>query len=130
DIYNNITESNETNNNLNQTVNVNPVPDLVPLSIIPPNNPYTGVATTVTTYIKNKGTADAGTFTVKLLDNGAGIGWITVDNLAVGTTTGVTFNWTPTTTGTHVLQVIADIYNNITESNETNNNLNQSINIT
>jgi subtilase family serine protease len=71
--------------------------------------------------VTNNGTTDAGSFTVKLQDGTTGIGWITINNLAAQTNTTITFNWKPTTTGTHTLKAAADYYNTIPESNEANN---------
>ncbi len=127
DTYNNITEINETNNEINQTTTVLLLPDLIPSNLQVPNNPFVGITYPITVKITNRGTANAGTFTVKLLDGTKGVGWITINGLAVGANTNVTFNWTPTTFGVHTLRIITDTYNNITEFNETNNEISQTI---
>jgi PKD repeat protein len=121
DYYNTITESNENNNKLAQDITVSTKPDLTISNIELPLNPVVGETYKVNVTVTNNGASDAGSFTVKLQDGTTGIGWITINNLAAQTDTTITFNWKPTTNGTHTLKAAADYYNTITESNENNN---------
>src|SRR5690606_6910552 len=73
--------------------------------------------------INNQGNADAGTFTVELLDGTTSLGTQNITNLPTGTNTTLNWTWTPTTTGTHTLKAVADNDNVITESNESNNEI-------
>jgi len=83
-----------------------------------------GTTYQITATVTNLGTVDAGAFAVKLYDNNTQLGKINITSLSAGTSTQVTFNWTPIT-GTHNLAIKADANNQITEYNETNNQLTQ-----
>ena len=131
DFYNTIPESNENNNQQTKDINVQTpqLPDLTITNIQVPDTVNNNAQTPVTITISNTGTTDAGPFTVKIYDGTTGIIWQTINNLAAGTTTTFTFNWTPTTLGTHTLKAIADFYNTIPESNENNNQQTKDINV-
>ena len=62
---------------------------------------------------------------VSLMDGTISIGQQTITSLASGQSTTVSFNWTPTSTGSRTINARADLNNEITESNETNNNITQ-----
>ena len=133
DANNQITESNENNNQITQdtTVTTPPLlPDLTITNIQTPSNPVTGQTYPITITITNNGGTDAGTFTIKTYDGNNNMGKQTINGLASGTSTTITYNWNPTTTGTHTINAIADYYNTITETNENNNQLTQQITVT
>ena len=63
-----------------------------------------------------------GSYSVSLYDDGAPVQTNTLAELQNGTCAWTTFQWTPTTSGTHVLNVSADPVDAIRESNEQDNN--------
>jgi predicted outer membrane repeat protein len=125
-----INETNRTNNQITQIVTTSAasLPELATSNLEIPTDTINGTTYTINVTIGNIGNADAGTFTVKLYDNNTQIGKIVVNGLAAGTSTTLTFNWTPTTVGNHVLSVIADVNKQINETNRTNNQITQNIN--
>ncbi|MGI6483737.1 MAG: DUF3344 domain-containing protein [Methanobacterium sp.] len=120
-----VTESDETNNILSQSATVSTpiMADITVSNLNLPETPQVGVTYTVTATVTNIGTANAGTFVVKLYDNNTQKQKITLPGLNVGESTTVTFNWTPTTAGNHVLSVIGDANHQITEIFENNNQI-------
>ncbi|HII84315.1 MAG TPA: DUF3344 domain-containing protein [Methanobacterium subterraneum] len=123
DVYNTIPESYENNNQQTQTTTVteSTKPDLTITNIELPETPTVGETYQITTTVTNNGETNAGPFTVKLMINGITISNQNIDSLASGTSTTLTWNWKPTTTGTHTIKAIADVYNTIPESYENNN---------
>ena len=95
------------------------MPDLTPSDLQVPDTVNVNTITPVTVTVSNIGTADAGPFTVKVQDGTTAIIKQIINNLATGSSTTFTFNWKPTTTGTHTLKILTDYYNTKTESNET-----------
>ena len=76
--------------------------------------------------VRNRGNADAGTFKVSFYDGKPGsggtlLGTTTVSGLASGASTTATYDWTPSETGSYVIQVVVDEVDEVTESNELNN---------
>jgi len=130
DANNQITETNENNNQITQDTTVTTPPDLTISNIQTPSNPVTGQTYPITITITNNGGTDAGTFTIKTYDGNNNMGKQTINGLAAGTSTTITYNWNPTTTGTHTINAIADYYNTITETNENNNQQTQQITVT
>ena len=128
-----ISEYNEANNQISQQVSVgaSTQPDLTVTDLQIPANPTAGTTyqITVTVTVTNNGTVDAAAFAVKLYDNNTQVMKVNLTGLAAGTSTQVTFNWTPTT-GTHNLAIKVDANNQITEYNENNNIITQEINVT
>ncbi|MDI6645220.1 MAG: CARDB domain-containing protein, partial [Methanobacteriaceae archaeon] len=123
-------ESNETNNVLNQTISVIGRPDLVPSNLTTSGTIYTGLTYQVSVKITNKGDIATGTsFKVRLHDNGVLVGEKTVEKLNPNGYFTLNWDWTPLTAGTHVLEIVTDSLDQIYESNETNNNLNQTVNV-
>ena len=120
-----ITETNENNNQITSTINASEStrPDITVSNLVLPENPVAGTTYPITVTITNTGTSTTGTFTTKLYDNNTQTQKITIPNLLAGETTTITFNWTPNTTTTHILSVIADTNKQITESNENNNQI-------
>jgi hypothetical protein len=92
-----------------------------------PSNPVAGTNYSVNATITNNGVSNADAFVVKLYDNNVQVGKITLAGLAGKASTIVSFNWTPSTVGSHVLSVIADVNNQIIENNKTNNQITQTV---
>ena len=111
---NNITETNETNNNITRVFEV-VLPDIVPLQITPD---IIFLNETNRVIITINGTAEG--FNATLFANGTCIGTGVDLDTYNGT---IEFDWTPAHPGKYNLTVILDPDNAIDETNETNNNL-------
>ncbi len=106
-----------------------PPADLVVDSIDAPSNVWSGETVLVNVTISNIGNKSTGAFWVSLGDGI--IQYKKVDNLDPGSSVTVTFNWTaPNVDGDVTLVSIADVYDNVTESNETNNNATVTVHVT
>ena len=103
-------------------------PDLV-TSIQAPNNPEVGTAYPMSFTVTNNGLNDAGSFTAWIYYNGKLLFKQTINSLMAGSSRVITFNWTPTTTGTYTFNARADVYAQIVESNEKNNAANQTVTV-
>ncbi len=123
DPENALVELDETNNELSESVTIQPVPlpDLTAAFTGLPTSFQVGTAYTITVTVQNVGTANAGQFTVALEANSASVGTSTVTSLAAGASTTVTFTWTPATAGSYTLTAEADSGSAVAESNEANN---------
>jgi subtilase family serine protease len=120
DPYDDVAESNETNNTMSKEVNL--ILDLAVTSISPIPSPATlGQTITVSVKVENTGNMNVGAFDVSLLANGTEVNRTTVSGLAAGANTTLTFSWTPTAVGTYTLTAKVDPDNKIAESNEENN---------
>jgi flagellar motility protein MotE (MotC chaperone) len=105
-------------------------PDLTPETIVvTPTEPEAEETCSVTVTIKNIGRADAGAFNVRLEVDGVAVQTLTVDGLAINQTGTVVFSWTPTTQGTYDLTAVVDPENAVTELDETNNVLSESVTV-
>jgi PKD repeat protein len=127
-----INEANRNNNQITQntTTTASTLPDLTATNLQLPANPVVGTTYTINVTIANTGASDiTSNFAVKLYDNNTQIQKITVTSLAAGASTILSFNWTPTTTGTHNLSVIADANKQLTEVIENNNQVTQSVTV-
>ena len=126
-----VNESDESNNQLNQQINASAAtqPDITVGNLQLPVNPSPGTTYPVTVTVTNNGVIDAGAFVVKLYDNGTQLQKVTVNGLAAGASTLVTFNWTPSASGSHSLLVMADANRQISESNENNNHIIQQVDV-
>nr|WP_319374733.1 CARDB domain-containing protein [uncultured Methanobacterium sp.] len=123
-------EINETNNNRTNTTTTTGRADLIPTTITTNSTIYTGLPYTVNVTVANNGDANAGTFQVELFDGTTSLGTQTISNLNTGATSQVSFNWFPTTPGTHTLKAVADSTSAIYEINETNNDKTKSVDVT
>ena len=122
-------EYSQITQNLNSTAST--LPDLTATNLELPENPVIGNTYTINVTISNIGPTDiTDNFAVKLYDNNTQIQKITVNSLAAGASTVLTFNWTPTTNGTHNLSVIADANKQLTETIETNNQVSGTVTAT
>ena len=102
------------------------LPDLTVTTIETPANLRNDVINPITAVIANIGEADSGSFDVSLEIDNTPVDTTSISSLAPGENTTVELLWTPSSTGTAQLSVIADPDNSVTESNETNNDLSQS----
>jgi len=134
DDINRINESNENNNQYseNLTVSTSPMPDLVITDLTcNPASPTVGDVITFTATIKNQGTAAGIPGVVSFSIDGAQV-FATSNNtvpLAIGATTTATGTWIADNSGDHLLSAIVDSTSITSESNETNNSRNMTINI-
>jgi outer membrane protein assembly factor BamB len=125
-VSNNMGNNTITKNNLIKVGN----PELVTSDLELPSNPITGTTYTINATVTNTGINNAGQFVVKLYDNNVQVGKIIVNGLNSGANTILNFNWTPNTTGSHILAVIADVNNQINETNRNNSKIMQNVNTT
>jgi subtilase family serine protease len=122
-----VNESDEGNNGANVTVSVgSPLVDLVILSLSAPSNATAGSAIPVSAMVGNKGNDSAGPFYVGLLVDGDPVAWRFLPGLGAGANVNVSFHWNATS-GTHTLTVVADIFNEVPETNEGNNAANATV---
>ncbi|MEU8159240.1 CARDB domain-containing protein [Micromonospora parva] len=133
DPANTIVEQNNGNNSFTAAsplvVTQAPGPDLQVLSIASnPPNPAVGASVSFTVAVRNRGTAATGTTTVTRLVAGGTTLNATTASIAAGATAtvAVSGSWTATSGGA-TLTATADATNVVTETNETNNSLSQSI---
>jgi hypothetical protein len=108
-------------------------PDLQPTQIAV-SNLYAGVSNTVTVIVANNNNATATNFDVKLEVGNVTIGNSTVSNILPKNDSWyypayVNFNWIPAAAGNYTLQATVDSIGNVTESNETNNHLEQNVTV-
>lgn len=120
-----VTETNKNNNTISRSVTVessaSPA-DLTATVSCDKTAPNVMDKVTFSAVIANGGTTDAGSFLVRILVNGAAIGDdYTISALPGGGTFHLQIPYTVTQEGANTVQVIADVQNNITESNESNN---------
>lgn len=106
------------------TVNKSDESDLLVKELKVTNCPYLNYSLIEIT-ITNIGLKTAGLFDVTLYDNGTKVGEQYSLWLASDSTRTLYFIWSPSTIGDHNLQAIIDNKNNIQESNENNNTINQ-----
>jgi hypothetical protein len=100
---------------------------------------YTGISNTVTVFVANNEDVEVSSFNV-LLEVDDGSGFTTVDNIAGNSIYGnldawyaetqVKFSWTPSATGSYTLRATVDSPDAVTETDETNNQIMQPVNVT
>ena len=120
DSDNNVSESYENNNESSVEIDVE-APDLVVISIDAPNYALVNETQAINATIKNNGTYNAGAFNVTFYEDDTLKETKSVSGLDAGAETQLEFNWAPTSGGAYVLKVVADIDNEVSESNESNN---------
>jgi len=107
-------------------------PDLAVTTIKMPDHIYCGRDALIHTTVENVGTVDAGTFDLTLEVDGAVVDTVStvlpLETCATGTE--VVFRWAPASAETFNLKVTADSGNAISESNETNNMLSETVQVT
>ena len=124
DCYNNIPESDESNNSLTLLLGRVEYPDLTISNITwNPTVFSDGDIVTFNATIKNIGTGNTSrTFYTTFYIDGVSIGGKYLNGLAAGSSVYITQSWIATP-GNHTLKVKADSNNQVLESNETNNSL-------
>ena len=103
--------------------------DLTVTLIETPANLRNDVINPITATVTNIGASDASSFDVSLKVDSTTIDTTTITSLAAGENTTVELLWTPDTTGSAMLTVTADANDAVTESDETNNNLSETVNV-
>ncbi|VUT27733.1 MAG: hypothetical protein SYNGOMJ08_00283 [Candidatus Syntrophoarchaeum sp. GoM_oil] len=126
---NEIDESNEMNNCLENTFTFEGKPDFTVTGITTPTNIRAEVINPITAVVKNIGLANAESFDVTLEVDGSVVDTVTVTSLIADDSTTVELLWTPGTTGNPTLTVTADSNNAVGESDETNNNLSVDVDV-
>ncbi len=134
DPRNELSESDETNNTLETTINYpTAAPDFVVASVT--FEPQTGVQqgdlVRFTVAIRNAGTgAWAAGVNVRVSFNTGFVRTFQLDNFAPGETKTLTFDWSAAPGSDHLLMVEVDPEGQVVESDESNNSLNQSLALT
>lgn len=118
DVFRQIRESNESNNNA--TTKVSFLPDLLVGEIEFPSPPAAGVPTVATIQLANQGLTAANPFVVRWYQDHNASHPVFFTELGPGQTATVSFNWTPTA-GWHRLRVMADADRQVREAVEHNN---------
>lgn len=96
-------------------------PDLEVEIINLPGTVSLGENQSVVVEIRNSGNSASGEFMVQLFSNSSLIETQVITNLDPGSSTTLNFNWTPTTLGNYILMAIADPEDQVSETNEDNN---------
>jgi PKD repeat protein len=113
-----------TSNTVDLTVTAPIIPDLIVQDITwTPSTIKAGDTVNFTFTLKNQGTGDASSFVVKYYIDGSYVGQDSISSLSAGTTKATNFSWTATCGHTHEIKAIADANNDVSESNENNNEL-------
>ena len=129
-------EGNETNNEFTKNINVKAIyPDLAIDTnsfSVNPQNPEPGTNTTFTATIRNKGPGDSSRTALSYSINGSNetaSGVVTVPALAPGQVMTGTFAWTPKNEGRAEIKLELDKSNAVSETDENNNQLTQTVTI-
>jgi hypothetical protein len=127
-----VIELSEDNNIISTTVVVQPMPlpDLTAEFTDLPESFLAGTNYDITVLVTNVGESAVGAFDVDLRANGVLVNSVEVSGLSAGTSTTVSFAWTPVTAGDYTLAAAVDPENVIVEANETNNVVTASVNVT
>jgi len=115
-----INELNETNNCLENVLEAPGMPDLIVwVALKTPG--YVNEDNILGVRVKNTGSEDAGSFNVSLAIDETQVPEQTVSSLAAGETTEIEYAWMPAELGGHALSATVDTNNDVSESDETNN---------
>ncbi len=120
DYENSITENDESNNDSAYAFSVFAADLVVPGISWAPENPSIGDRVTFSVTVKNDGNITSAGSNVNLNIDGNSRGNRQIPCLGAGENATVTYNWMATS-GTHDIEVIADIWSQAKESDETNN---------
>ncbi|MEM2191604.1 MAG: CARDB domain-containing protein, partial [Archaeoglobaceae archaeon] len=121
-----VLESNEANNE-NSTIVTVVAPDLtVPgISVLVDssevNQIVLGQTARINATIENTGNSDAGKFNVSFFVNDNLLEKVTIEGLKASESTSAEIQWTPSSTGSYTIKVVADSDDDVLESNEANN---------
>nr|WP_269851946.1 PKD domain-containing protein [Methanosarcina horonobensis] len=105
-------------------------PDLVVSALTPPSKITANTSCNIGATINNTGVGYAGAFNMTLSVNGTVVDTQTVSGLASGSSEKVSFWWTPVESGDYSIAVYVDSEDAITESDETNNALEDYVTVT
>ncbi len=120
DELNNVKESNESNNELTVTYTTAP-PDLIIEKLAwSPLNPSKNDIVSINATVKNQGTGRADACHIAYFIDGELKTTIPVNSLEAGASVNITYNWT-VTSDKHQLRTVIDYYQNVVESDESNN---------
>jgi subtilase family serine protease len=129
DLYDDVTESDETNNTETDSITVT-APDLVVSSLThSPANPLITNTITITSIVRNNGNATAGASTLEINVDG-NVTNHTIGALSPSQTQQVQRQINLTSTGVYAVTAAADVNAVVTESNESNNTNSDSITVT
>ncbi|MBN1110409.1 MAG: hypothetical protein JXA45_06595 [Methanomassiliicoccales archaeon] len=132
DPLNEIPELNE-DNNLNYTlVNVLPVPDLVVTTTdltVNPASPVRDKEASISVTVRNIGDDATSAFSVNFYDELVLLGSASISNLPSGQMGIASVTWNPSTPGSRNITAVVDEANDITESNEANNEVKRVIQV-
>jgi subtilase family serine protease len=118
-----VPESNETNNEMEIVFSGALLSDLIVQNITwSPPTPSAGETVTFTVTIKNQGTGNSVSSTVRYYIDGLHLTQDSVSSIAAGNTTTETFTWSAEP-GSHNIKAVADYNSVVFESNETNNEM-------
>ncbi len=113
------TDPTPSDNTKSTAVNVTaPVHDMTVTSISAPSSTFTGTLITVKVTVKNNGNQPE-SVSVSLTDNSAAVGSAKAISLNPGDSQDVTFDWTPSTAGSHTLAGTASISSDSNTSDNT-----------
>jgi hypothetical protein len=104
-------------------------PDLIVTTLDTPTNLRNDVINPISATVENTGASDAGSFNVSLDVDGIQVDTATIATLAAGENTTVELLWTPAATGGATLTVTADADDSVDESDETNNDLPETVDV-
>ncbi len=117
-----VVEANETNNELCKNVTVEEAkPDLIIREIALKTQGYVHEENIYGVEVANIGTENATGFSVSLAVANNSLGTKTITSLAAGASIELEYRWTPSVLGSYKLIAVADVNNEVDESNETNN---------
>ena len=121
DPHKKVTESDETNNEKTVTFSGPSIADLIIQAVTwSPASPSIGDTVTFTATIKNQGGSRADSSRVHFYIDGSSRGYQDIQGIAAGATLTKTFIWAAQA-GSHTVKAWVDIENQITESDENNN---------
>ncbi|RZN36781.1 MAG: DUF4430 domain-containing protein [Methanosarcinales archaeon] len=103
--------------------------DLIVTTVTAPTNLRNDVINPISATVENAGTDNTGSFDVTLDVGSTTVDTVSIASLAAGENTTVMLLWTPAATGSATLTVTADASGVIVESDETNNDLLQTVNV-
>ena len=133
DVDGHVVESNEGNNTLESSVNVDGggAPDLAVVDVNWSAPPRIGEQVRVQALLRNLGTEPSGNFNIKWFQNDAQVGYGQHVSLAAGATSSdnIFFFWTPSAAGTYRFRYQADVDGHVQESNESNNSFERSVTV-
>jgi len=119
-VENSVEESNENNNYRTYAFSVLAADLIIDTITWSPENPSTGTLVTFTVTMKNQGTKTAGCSHLDFFIDGNSRGYRYIPKVEAGASVTETFTWTAMS-GTYTVKAVADILEQITESDETNN---------